>query len=95
MRTTTTRLPANCTVCNVRLTSKNRASAVCGTIPGSYDDLCVRCYEEDDQDWVPDAAPVDTGRTNRSHASCGHARTSSARARCRREKSSLRDDAGL
>lgn len=64
----------NCTVCKVRLTSKNRASVVCGTIPGSYDDLCVRCYEEDDQEWVPDVALVDTGRRNMSHATCDHAR---------------------
>lgn len=89
MTTTRTahRFPTNCTVCNVRLSSKNRASTVCGTLTGTYDDLCVLCYEGDDQEWVDDAAapaPVATGRTNRSHAACAHPRTPAGRAACRK-----------
>jgi hypothetical protein len=86
---TTTRIaaPRNCTSCNVKLTSKNRTSTVVGTLMNAYNDLCVKCYESDDEEWVDDVAdvaPVATGRTNRSHAECAHPRTPAGRAACRK-----------
>jgi hypothetical protein len=45
MSNTTAKLPTNCTHCDKRLTSKNRTSTVCGTLPGTFDDTCTVCYE--------------------------------------------------
>lgn len=86
---TTTRKPRNCRECGVRLTTRNRTEDVCGTIPGDFDDLCVECYELDnedipidDEDWEQSRV-VPTGRTNMSHAACTHPRTPAGRAACR------------
>lgn len=87
MTNTTAKLPTNCTVCGKRLTSKNRASAVVGTLTGTYDDMCVRCYESDDEDETLTAAEATpeapTGRKNFNHANCAHPRTPKGRAACR------------
>lgn len=69
-----------CRECSTRLTARNRCAST------SERDLCAACYECDDElrhlnDQPP--ASVDTGRKNRSHAACDHARTATARARCR------------
>ncbi len=43
---TTTKLPTTCTGCDTKLTKKNRTSANLGTLPGTFDDMCLTCYEE-------------------------------------------------
>lgn len=90
MTNRTHRLPTHCSICTKKLSSRNRASAVCGTLPGSYDDMCTFCYEQDPEDAdvthvTADATiAIPTGRKNRSHADCKHARTPAGRAACRR-----------
>lgn len=79
---TTNRKPTTCTDCGTPLSTRNRTSDVCGTLPGSYDDLCVTCYDGCGDD-TPVATPVVTGRTNMSHAACAHPRTPAGRAACR------------
>lgn len=83
-------------MCSRRLTSRNRASDVCGTLPGTFEDLCVACYEGDSDDVDQDVVDA-FSRPSRSHLGHGHPLTPSARARCRKENANnpLRDDADV
>lgn len=85
------KLPTHCITCSTALTSKNRASTL-GTLPGTFDDMCLSCYESDTEDTdammndghvTPELVPVATGRKNIDHSSHNHPATPKARAACR------------